>query len=107
MTMEMIIVTMITVMVAMMMIMIAAMVKVMTAEFDGCRECLCNQCVTTHRQAWLGNTVAPHNRNADLRKKRFNIFGKCLTEGRHGYIQCIYGEKHDLLTGKTIQWYTL
>ena len=60
-----------------------------SAEFDGCRECLCNPCVTTHRQAWLGNAVAPHNRNADLRKKRYKHFWQML-DRRQAWIHPMY-----------------
>ena len=78
-----------------------------SADFDGCRECLCNPCVTTHRQAWLGNAVAPTTEMLTSEKSAINIFGKCLTGGRHGYIHRIYGKRLNFLTDKTIQWYTL
>ena len=63
-----------------------------SADFDGCRECLCNPCVTTHRQAWLGNAVAPHNRNADLRKKRYKHFWQML-DRRQAWIHPSYLRK--------------
>ena len=78
-----------------------------SADFDGCRECLCNPCVTTHRQAWLGNAVAPHNRNADLRKKRYKHFWQML-DRRQAWIHPSYLRKRlNFLTDKTIQSYTL
>ena len=40
---------------------------------DGCQECFCNPWVTTNRQSWLKNAVAPHNRNAELRKTRYKL----------------------------------
>ena len=58
-------------------------------DFDGCQKCFCNPCVTQNRQSWLGNAVAPHNKNAELRKSATNYFGKCLIEGRHRSIHCI------------------
>ena len=60
-----------------------------SAEFDGCLECLCNPCVTTHRQAWLGDAVASHNRNADLRKKRYKHFWQML-DRRQAWIHPMY-----------------
>ena len=63
-----------------------------SADFDGCRECLCNPCVTSHRQAWLGNAVAPHNRNADLRKKRYKHFWQML-DRRQAWIHPSYLRK--------------
>ena len=70
-------------------------------DFDGCRECFWNPYVTKNRQSWLGNAVAPHNKNAERRKERY--IGKYLTEGRHGCIYCIWFERPDSLTGQTIQ----
>ena len=72
-----------------MVVMMAVMMSDDDVDFDGCRECYFNPCVTTNRQSWLGNAVPPHNRNAELRKKRYKHFWQML-DRRQAWIHPLY-----------------
>ena len=43
-------------------------------QVGDCVSCFCNPCITTHRQAWLGNGAPPHVRNAAIRKTKYKKF---------------------------------
>lgn len=46
---------------------------------EGCKDCLCNPCITTDVQAWLGIGAPAHARNAALRKVRYKKFWTLLS----------------------------
>lgn len=47
---------------------------------DVCQECFCLPCVTTNRQAWLGNGQMAHNRNSGIRKQKYKLFWRMLQD---------------------------
>lgn len=45
-----------------------------------CPHCFLSPCVTSHHQTWLGPGANPHPRNSSLRKKRYKLFWKLLSD---------------------------
>lgn len=46
---------------------------------EGCVHCLCNPCITSEVQSWLGNGAPAHERNSALRKVRYKKFWTLLS----------------------------
>lgn len=57
-----------------------------------CPHCFCVPCITTHRQAWLGNGQAPRVGNNQLRKTFYKHFWKML-DRRGAWLDARYLQK--------------
>jgi len=59
---------------------------------DECIFCFCTPCVTTNRQSWLGDRVAPNPRNSRIRKDKYRKFWQMLST-RGAWIDQRYQQK--------------
>ena len=66
-----------------------------------CQHCFLSPCITMYRQSWLGYGAAPHERNVPLRKKKYKLFWKVISE-HGGWLQPKYVEKKQQLLHRTM-----
>lgn len=64
-----------------------------------CQHCFLSPCVTVCRQSWLGHGAVPHFRNAPLRKKKYKLFWKIISE-RGGWLHPNYVKKKQELLNR-------
>ena len=46
---------------------------------DECHHCYCRPCITTYRQRWLGNGNPPRPGNNTLRRKKYKLFWRMMS----------------------------
>ena len=66
-----------------------------------CQHCYLSPCITTYHQSWLGHGAVPHARNAPLRKKKYKLFWKVISE-HGGWLRPMYREKKQRLLNRTM-----
>lgn len=65
-----------------------------------CQHCFLSPCVTVYPQSWLGHGAGPHMRNAPLRKKKYKLFWKVISE-RGGWLHPRYVAKKQRVLHRT------
>lgn len=66
-----------------------------------CQQCYLSPCITTYHQSWLGHGAEPNARNAPLRKKKYKLFWKVISD-RGGWLHPTYLEKKQRLLHRTM-----
>ena len=69
------------------------------SETEECPHCFCRPCVTTYRQAWLGNGNPPMAGNNSLRRQKYKHFWRMMSN-RYAWSDPRYIQKKALALGQ-------